>query len=357
MWNLSGGLCVLIVAEDKKPGLVRRLWSHNTWLLIKRGKENTMGTKHRRVGLWIVGTVAALLALLLGCASRSPAKSESYGARAPEEVVVEREMAVDEAAAPAAAPLPSGDASVPTANQVERKIIYTVSMELIVKDTETAFEEVGRIAQEMGGFVSESNMWRDQEYRRASVTIRVPVERLDESLDTLRALAVDIESTNIDSQDVTEDYVDLAARLTNEQRTEAELLELLKTRSETGKTSDILEVHRELSQVRSQIEQIQGKMKYLENMSAMATVRIALTPDALLQPVTVGKWQPQGTARDAIRMLLRTLQFLADVAIVFVLFILPVLIVIAIPLGALILGVRALWRRAKRRKAAKKAAE
>jgi hypothetical protein len=244
-----------------------------------------------------------------------------------------------------------GDDSMLVAASTDRKIIYNVSLHLIVQDTEIAFGEVQRVAEEMGGFVAGSNVWRDQEYQRASVTVRVPADKLQDALARFRALAVDVENQRLDSQDVTEEYVDLEARLTNAQRTERELQELLESRSEKGRTSDILEVHRELTSIRAQIEQIQGRMQYLDNLSEMATVQIELTPDALMQPVVVAGWRPQGTARDAVRTLLRTLQFLADAVIVFVLFILPVLIVIAIPVVVLILIIRALVRRHKRRKA------
>jgi hypothetical protein len=243
--------------------------------------------------------------------------------------------------------------SLPKIVNVERKIVYNVSLHLIVQDTVASVEQIRLLTEEMGGFVAESNLWRDQEHQRASLTVRVPVETLDIALEKFRALAVDVESQRVGSQDVTEEYVDLEARLKNEQRTERELQELLETRSERGKTEDILEVHRELSRVRSQIEQIQGRMKYLENLSAMATVEISLVPDALVQPVVVGGWQPQGTARDAVRLLLRALQFLADAAIVFVLLIVPVALIIAIPIVALVLLVRAIRRRRKQRRQAK----
>ncbi|MFN2230505.1 MAG: DUF4349 domain-containing protein, partial [Anaerolineae bacterium] len=205
---------------------------------------------------------------------------------------------------------------------------------------------------EMGGFVSESNVWREDTFRRGTITVRVPAGQLEDALAQFRALALDVESENVDSQDVTEEYVDLGARLRNEQRTETELLELLASRSETGKTEDILEVHRELSNVRAQIEQISGRMRYLENLSAMATVRITVTPDALLQPIDVAGWRPQGTARDAVRMLLRTMQFFADAAIVFFLYIVPTVVVVAIPIAALVVLIRALWRGIRRQRAA-----
>jgi hypothetical protein len=300
--------------------------------------------KRYHVAHWLLLLVVASLAL--GCAGRAltapqeaPVAVESFGLdSAKQDVEAERGERV------------ATGAGMPTNAEVERKIIYNVAMHLIVKDTDEAFAEIQRLAGEMGGFVSESNAWREDSFRRGTITIRVPVGQLEDALVQLRGLALDVESESIDSQDVTEEYVDLEARLTNERRTEAELLELLESRSETGKTEDILEVHRELSSVRSQIEQIEGRMRYLGNLSDMATVRITVTPDALLQPIDVAGWRPQGTARDAVRMLLRTMQFFADAAIVFFLYILPTLIVIAIPVAAIVLVIRAIWRRARRKR-------
>jgi hypothetical protein len=148
---------------------------------------------------------------------------------------------------------------------------------------------------------------------------------------------------------VTEDFTDLESRLRNLETTEAELLELLKTRQEaTGETEAILEVHRYLTEIRGQIEQIQGRMNYLSNLSAMATIHVNLTPDALARPITVGKWQPQGTAKDAIQALIEAVKFLVDALIWILLFIAPVLIILLLPLFLIL---RALWRwRRKRRK-------
>lgn len=300
-----------------------------------------------RVWRWVMLVVLALS--LMGCASRraTPLESADYGAPVQATMVVEREVL----AARAEPGYQGGDegAALPDSSEVERLIIYNVYLELIVKDTEAALAEVQLLTQQMGGFISESNLWRDEGHPRGTVTVRVPADRLDEALEKLRALALDVDSERRDSQDVTEEYVDLGARLKNEQRTEAELQELLETRSEIGKTEDILEVHRELGQVRSRIEQIQGRMNYLEKLSAMATVQISLTPDELQQPIVVAGWTPRGTARSAIRALLRTAQFLADALIVFMLYILPTLVLIAIPLALLFLLGRAIWRRIRRR--------
>jgi hypothetical protein len=316
--------------------------------------------RKRLVRTLIVCVLAAIS--LLGCAAS--------GGRA-EEIFEDRGQAL--MAAPEPAPAREGavssvdyleeaaeaDVSVQAAlaggGVVDRKIIYTVNLDLVVEDTEVAFQEIQRLTEGMGGFVSQSNMWRQEDHPRGSLTVRVPAESLDEALAQFRALAVDVESQSRDSQDVTEEYVDLQARLENEQRTERELQELLESRSERGKTDDILQVHRELSQVRSQIEQIQGRMTYLDNLSSMATVHISLTPDVLAQPVVVAGWQPKGTALRAIKMLVNALQGIADAAIMFFLLVLPILLVIAVPLVVLFLLLRFVVRRMRRRRARAKA--
>ena len=307
--------------------------------------------KKRNVTLFLL---TAVTMALVACGRAPRMTNQGFALEAPAAAPMRDDVQMAEESAKMA--MDGSDEALDMAS-VDRKIIYNVSLHLIVKDTEEAFADVQRLAQEMGGFVSESNVWRDQDQQRASITVRVPAEKLDDALAQFRALAVDVENQRVDSQDVTEEYVDLEARLTNAQRTERELQELLESRSEMGKTSDILEVHRELTSIRAQIEQIQGRKQYLENLSAMATVQIQLTPDALMQPVVVAGWRPQGTARDAIRLLLRTLQFLADAVIVFVLLILPVLIAIAIPIIGLVLLIRALVRRRRRRKAEREAGQ
>ena len=160
-----------------------------------------------------------------------------------------------------------------------------------------------------------------------------------------------MERESTSGEDVTEEYTDLEARLRNLEATEVELRELLTTvRQRTGKAEDILAVHRELTNIRGQIEQLKGRMQYLEQMSALATIHIELTPDVLSRPLTVGRWEPKGTAANALRALIQVLQFLVDAGIWLVIVGLPVLILIAIPILILILIIRA-WRRRRRARA------
>jgi hypothetical protein len=232
----------------------------------------------------------------------------------------------------------------------ERMIIRTVDMELIVQDTAASLESVHALVAEFDGYIASSQSWHEEDVLAAQLTIRVPEADLETVIERLHTLGR-VESENQSGEDVTDQYVNLEARLKNLELAEQELQELLETRQETGKTEDILEVYRELVNIRGQIEQIKGQMQNLENLTALATISLTLTPDALTQPVVIGRWQPQGTARDATRALIKAVQFLINASIWIVILGIPMLIILATPFVVLALIVRA-WRRRKRRRTA-----
>lgn len=241
----------------------------------------------------------------------------------------------------------AGNTAADTASskeESERMIVRTAQLSLVVKDAEVSLEQVKGIVKTLNGYVVDTRMWRQEEQMRGTVTVRVPSEALDEALAKFKDLAVKVESESGGTQDVTEQYSDLGSQLRNLEATETELLELLKTvREKTGKAEDILAVHRELTSIRGQIEQIKGHMQYLERTSAMAAVTIELIPDVLSKPVSGGGWRPAETLTGALRALLSALQFLARAVIWIVIFVLPVLMLVLIPFGLIWF----IWRRRK----------
>jgi hypothetical protein len=291
-----------------------------------------------------------MLAAVVGCAAPTPQVVEKevvVERPVVETVVVEREVA---AYAPSPPGIPSEAADLGLEPVEERMIIWTGDVSLIVKDAEESLEEVEAIAKDLGGYVVNSSSWYQEEQLRARLTIRVPAEDFDAAMARLKDLAIKVENRNISTQDVTEEYTDLDARLRNLEATEKELLELLtEVRERTSKAEDVLAVHRELTSIRSQIEQLKGRMQYLEKMTAMATINVELIPDVLAKPIVVAGWRPTGTAANALRTLVKTLQFIVDAAIWIIIYVLPTLVVIAIPFLILWL----IWRRWRRgRKAA-----
>jgi len=309
---------------------------------------------NRKTKRWLMGLLAVLWIALTGCAGAAPARQESLASE---------EFKMSAATAPASqkaalppAPLEGADSGQQSIGegQIEqpRVIIYTGNIELVVKDTAAAVQDITALAESVGGYVAEANIYHQEDVPRGTITIRIPAETYQQVLQQLRAMAVRVESERSSTQDVTEEFVDLEARKANLERTEAALQELLQTRQKTGRTQDILEVYRELTDVRGQIEQIQGRLNYLSRAAALSTIRITLTPDVLAQPITVAGWQPTGVAREALRALVDALQWIVNLWIWVIIFVLPLLVVLLGPVVVVLWVLVRWWKRRRARRAA-----
>jgi hypothetical protein len=172
-----------------------------------------------------------------------------------------------------------------------RMIIKTGWLNLVVKDVLDTAKKIAKFAEENGGWVVSSNISEYEKVPSGSITVRVPAGKFEEAKDYFRSLAVRVTNESIQSQDITEEYVDLQSRLRNLESAESQLLELMKR---TGKVSEILEVHRELTNVRQQIEQIKGRMQYLEQSVKMSSITVNLALSEELLPVPPAeKWRPK----------------------------------------------------------------
>jgi hypothetical protein len=320
---------------------------------------STYLSKYPVSSLKLVISLVIFLALLSACgAARAPEQGAALYAPAPQ-TAPEQGAAAE---APAGAPV---EASADYSGRLEpieqvlhsaaqpqdnRVIIYTGNISLVVKDTREAMTAITHLTTEQGGYVSASNVYQSGDVPRGSITIRVPAERYLDTLEKLRALALRVEAENSGTEDVSEEFTDLQARKANLEVTEKALQQLLEERQRVGSTSDILEVYRELTGVRGQIEEIEGRLRYLANKAALSTITIDLIPDVLYQPVSVAGWEPQGVAKEALQSLVMALQGLANLTIWLVIFLLPLLIIFLIPVVVVIWIIRAWWKRYQARK-------
>lgn len=238
--------------------------------------------------------------------------------------------------------------------QVERIVIKNANLSIYVDDPNASLRTITIMAEEMGGYVVSSNAYRTAlpsgvEVPRASITIRVPAEKLTEALDRIKAeTLLPVENETISSQDVTKEYTDLQSRLRNLEAAEAQLQKIM---DDAFKTEDVLNVYQQLNQVREQIEVIKGQIQYYEQSAALSAISVELMANAAVQPLTVGGWQPKGIALDAVQALINTLQFIAELAIWSLLYILPVVLVVFGPPILLIWGLLR-WRARRKAKAA-----
>lgn len=292
--------------------------------------------------------IVVLLALALasiGCApamaTQSPAM-DSYGGEAP--AAEPAFYAVDKAAESQGARNATGQASV------ERLVIRNADLSIATADPGVSLDAIAKMAEEMTGFVVSSRLYKTYtedgvEVPAANITVRVPAERLTEALDTIKALvadpAKDIIYENVTGDDVTDQYTDLRSRLTNLENTEKQLQEIM---DEANKTEDVLNVYNQLVSIREQIEVTKGQIKYYEESAALSAISVNIQSLESVAPLTIGKWQPVGVARDAIQALVNTLKFLANAAIWIILFIVPVAAVIYFPLRFLWKGLKRLFK-------------
>jgi hypothetical protein len=204
--------------------------------------------------------------LLAGCANEAETKSTEamvagYASTA--------EIAGYKAAAPA------GSQGEPVPPTVERKVIYNATISLVVEDLTGLEQKLSGLIKDAGGYISESDVASQSQVQRTGTwKVRVPVQKFDAFLAAVVKLG-ELQRNHLDSQDVTQEYYDVEARIANKQKEEKRLQKHLD--ESTGKLEDILAVERELTRVRGEIEQMQGRIRYLANLSSLSTVTITAT--------------------------------------------------------------------------------
>ena len=283
-----------------------------------------------------------LIFLLMGCASRQSAE-EAFPV--PTETAGEPSKSADSGTT-----LVSSEAQGET---TERLVVKRAEMRVSVADPAEAMRTVVQWAESMQGYVVNSNQWNStsdgQTYINASVMVRIPAERLDEMMQKVRDLAADpktgVLSETVTGEDVTAEYVDSQARLRNLKAAEAQLVELLDQAPDLEYTLDIF---RELTEIRSQIEVLEGRIKYLEESAALSALSVEFVAEASLQPLQIGPWKPAGVAKEAIQTLVKVAQDVGTALIKFVIIWVPFLL----PIGLIVYFVR---KGAKKRKAAREA--
>ena len=221
------------------------------------------------------------------------------------------EAPAESAAAQSSSGGPVAWAATISSQAVSRMVIYTGSLEVRVKEVAKAHEEVARIARAANGYVSESSYNAQSGPSSATITIRVPATELDRAVDQISKLGKLLDK-RMNAQEVSEEYVDLTSRRRNLEREEVRLLELMQR---AGRISDLLEVEQTLARVRGEIENISGRLRYLENRVAMSTLTVTLHGPEPLPGSGAPAWMASDVSRRAAASLLNTGRGLATMGI------------------------------------------
>ena len=238
-------------------------------------------------------------------------------------------------AAATAAPTTAGNAGAPTEGeappvpaQADRLIIRTGQLTLRVKDLDASLADAARKIEALGGYVAGSERQGEDEQAFARVTYRIPAARWDDALAEVRKVAEKILREQTSSQEVTDQVVDLGARLVNLRTTEAALQKIM---DRATKIPDILEVQGQLTGVREQIERLEAEKQNLEKAAAMATLTVDFTPPPPVAVTQVQEgWDPASEADQAAATLVEMGQGAVNVGIWLVIVWLPMLLVVGL---------------------------
>ncbi len=244
--------------------------------------------------------LAATLMLLAGCSAR---RSSDEGTASRSEVPMPAEQP--------AARTESGSAANPntaaqnddlrkvsytnaqnsqaTVTVTERKIIRNAELTLETNDPGEGQRRIATIAESRGGFVvtsesrQRSNEGSSQTEMVVTVTVRVPAAQFDAVVNEIRSAGSRMAREKITGQDVTEEYIDLEARIRAKQALEAQFMEIMK---QARSVQDALEVQRQLADVRAEIERLEGRRRFLENQSSLSTITVTLQPPTQIVSTT-----------------------------------------------------------------------
>ena len=173
--------------------------------------------------------------------------------------------------------LRDADNSEATTAATDRKIVRNADLTMEVASTNEAQHRVSSIAEAHGGFVvnSESKQRESADPAQRTVDfkvmVRIPADQYGVALDEIKKLASNVLEEKSTGQDVTEEFIDLEARIKTQKALETQFLEIMQR---ANKIEDALEVQRQIAEVRTEIEKLEGRKRFLENRSSLATITV-----------------------------------------------------------------------------------
>lgn len=223
-------------------------------------------------------------------------------------------------------PQPAGRLSDIVKVALNRKLIREAWLTLHVQEVPKVVQKVRQVTKQLNGYIASISQSREPTGEwRATITVRVPSERYHDALYRLQGLGR-IEDLREEVQDVTEEFMDLEVRLRNLKRSETQLLELLK---KTGRVRDLLDVERELSQRRTEIERLEGRLRFLTHQTIFSIIHVTLQ-EFRPRPMPGTAFSVPKIFADAFRTIVTILRGLVVIAIwvlVFGIFWVPALLI------------------------------
>jgi len=255
--------------------------------------------------------LAVLTFVLAACSAASNAPSSAVGnggIAAPAPVDVAKRDASTSAQSGATTP----QNGIPSISSPDRSLIMTANLSFRSQDPWGTADKVRAIAAGLGGDLLALSQTGSGDQKSALVTIRVPSNRFDDALSQLKQLDGEVVTSNVDAKDVTDQFVDLQARLSALKAQEQQYLTLL---ARASTVDEILKVQSALVNTRTQIEQIQGQVNSLKTRIDYSTITMSVSPLVTIPGTQGGSWDPARTFAQATAALTAFFRVIGDAAI------------------------------------------
>jgi len=156
-------------------------------------------------------------------------------------------------------------------SSVERKIIKSGSIRFETANVKETHKFIKNTVAELGGYIGNENVYNFEDRIEHTVEVRVPEDKFNLLIDKISSSVEKLESKNISTVDVTEEFIDVEARIKTKKELEARYKEILK---KAARVDEILNIEREMGNLRSEIESLEGRMNYLKNRIALSSLTI-----------------------------------------------------------------------------------
>lgn len=179
--------------------------------------------------------------------------------------------------------MPAPPGSAVDNKYLNRKVIKSAYINMEVSNYETSRKKLGHVLVNYKSYIVSENLQNTTEVMTNNITIKVPAALFDELIAELSKLAKRIDYQNIDSQDITEEYIDIETRMKNMKKVEQTYLRILRR---TKTIDDILKIENKLGEIRTEIETLEGRMKYIKHEVEYSTINLTLYQkvDYIYQP-------------------------------------------------------------------------
>ena len=209
-------------------------------------------------------------------------------------------------------------------NKFNSKIIRTADLKLKVENVKKASAKIANLVDMNGGYISSQNLWSDKNYYQKIkstdefevleyeimtsnlIYARVPSKNFQKVLSAVKGISLSEDYVKINTQDVSEEYVDLETRLKTKKEVEARYIQILRSKAKT--LNDILIAEDKIRVIREEIEVVEGRLNYLKNKVSLSTIQIDIYQDAnfiqekiKLNTYTISDWSFGKKMTDSLR--------------------------------------------------------